>query len=118
MILNIILDKLLLISCRWNFNEEFCNPYVSQCADVLRDGIGLIHHVGERKKNHGGYDKMIYPITDTFNIYEIGTDFQYFLLSPMIKGLENIRNESKCANVLNNLTISLRSFSKMIINKY
>jgi uncharacterized metal-binding protein len=79
---------------------------------MLMHGIGLIQHVGLRKKEMGGYDKIINPITDAFNNYEIGKDLNEFLVNPLIDRLKNIRNESKCANTLESFIISLKSFSK------
>jgi hypothetical protein len=80
---------------------------------MLEHGIGLIHHVGLRKKLTCDWcDKMIHPITDAFNNYEIGSNFDEFLLIPLIEGLHEIKNDSKCGEDFNNFTIALKKFSE------
>ncbi len=85
---------------------------------MLENGIGVIHHVGVRKKAKAGtsYDIMISPITDAFNNYTVGSDFDEFLLNPLIDGLKTVKNKSGCSRSFDNFTISLKKFSKM--NKY
>ncbi len=80
---------------------------------MLDYGIGLIHHVGTRKKAEAGiyHDFMILPITDAFNDYQLGTDYDEFLIKPLMKGLQNISNKSRCSKSFDHFVISLKKFS-------
>jgi hypothetical protein len=79
---------------------------------MLEMGIGIIHHVGARKKAEALHDKMISPITDAFNNYDIHTDLYEFLVNPLIEGLNKIKNESKCSFVFDKIMILLKKLSK------
>jgi hypothetical protein len=79
---------------------------------MLEMGIGITHHVGARKKAEALHDKIIFPITDAFNNYELHTDLHGFLVNPLIEGLNKIKNESKCSFVFDKIMISLKKLSK------
>ncbi len=103
-----------MISCRWGYYDDFCNLNKTECYDMLENGIGIIHHVGARKKVEAGtfHDIMISPITDAFNNYEIGTDLEKFLLIPLEEGLKQVEEKSGCSKSFSNFTISMRKFLK------
>jgi hypothetical protein len=112
---NNCIEKLLLLSCRWGYYDGFCNSGIQECRDMLEHGIGLIHHVGARKKSEAGtlHDIMFLPITDAFHEFKIGRDIEKYLLSPLVEGLQKIQNRSKCSKVFKNFFISIKKISKI-----
>jgi hypothetical protein len=79
---------------------------------MLEMDVGIIHHVGARQKAEALHDKIIFPITDAFNNYEIHTDLYEFLVNPLIECLNKIKNESKYSFVFDKIMISLKKLSK------
>lgn len=104
------------MSCRWSYHIDFCTSGSAdkECKDVLSHGIGLVQHVGERKLRFTSLDRMIVPITHTFNNYKIGTDIEKYLLNPLIKGLQEISGQSQCSKVFPYFPIAIRNFISKI----
>ncbi len=80
---------------------------------MLIHGIGLIQHVGDRKLLYTNRDKMIFPITHAFTDYKVGDDIESGLLKPLIKGLNEYSNQTRCSKVFKYFTKSIYNFIKI-----
>ena len=99
-------DKLLLLSCRWNYNAELCKLSNEQlCQDILSNGVGLFHHARKAQNlrlfKHA--EPIIIPIYYAFKHYDLTTDFKLFFLDPLIEGLNTFKYYIACSNNFKNL---------------